>query len=32
MTGNMISVETSGASGQMGAYMATPDREAHPDS
>ena len=25
MTGNMVSVETSGASGQMGAFMATPD-------
>ena len=30
MTGNMISVETSGASGQMGAYMATPDGEGAP--
>jgi len=25
MTGNMVSVETSGASGQMGAFMETPD-------
>lgn len=30
MTGNMISVETSGTSGQMGAYMATPDNEGAP--
>ena len=30
MTGNMISVETSGASGKMGAYMASPDGEGAP--
>ena len=30
MTGNMISVETFGASGQMSAYMATPDGEGAP--
>ena len=30
MTGNMISIETSGTSGQMGAYMATPDNEGAP--
>ena len=30
MTRNMISVETSGASGQMGAYMATPDGKDAP--
>ena len=30
MVGNMISVETSGASGQMGAFMATPDGGGSP--
>ena len=30
MTGNMISIETSGASGQMGAYIATPDGDGAP--
>ena len=30
MTGNMISVKTSGASGQMGAFMAMPDGEGAP--
>ena len=30
MTGNMISVETSGASGQMGVFMATPDGGGSP--